>query len=119
DADVDVRMAGQREQRLVRRVDQQVIDDDTDLHTTFGGFEQRFGRKNADVVGAPDEVLNIERAPGVLRQPGAGDQRLGAGVEHVAATLTGVRGDLFVEELPRRIRTGARQDREQEAHTDQ
>ena len=107
DADVDVRVMSQREERAVRRVDQQVVDEHAHLHAALRGSQQRFGRQDADVVGAPDEVLHVERALGVVAEPGAGHQSFGAGVEHIAATLAGMRSDLLVEEAQRILGAGA------------
>src|SRR4051812_28694442 len=44
----------------------------------------------------------------MVREPGAGDQRLVARVQHVAAALARMRGDLAVDELHVRIGAGGR-----------
>ncbi len=103
DADVDQRMPRQRQQRLVRRVDQQVIDDHAHSHAPIGRTQQRLRGQDADVVGAPDEVLHLDRLPRVLDQPGPRQQRFRAGVEHIDAGLAGMGGDLGVDERGGRV----------------
>jgi len=87
DADVDVRMRGEQQQRFVLRVDQEVVDEYPHAHVPFGCRQQLLGGEYADVVGAPDKILNVYRARCVPGQPGPADQRFLALLEDVGAGI--------------------------------
>lgn len=87
DADLHVRMCGQQQQRSIFRVDDEVVDEHSNRHTAFCGGQQLFGGEDADVVGAPDEVLHIDRARCVHRQPRAADERFFAFLQDVHTGL--------------------------------
>jgi len=108
DADVDVRMQGEREQRLVRCVDQQVVHDHPHAHAALRRGEQRVRCQDADVVRAPDEVLDVDRFLGVFRQPCACQKRFATRVQHVNSALPGVRRDMRVDDRHGRIVCGER-----------
>ena len=71
DSNLHIGMSGQQQQRPVLGIDQKVVDDNANAYAALGCAQQLLGGENADVVGAPDEVLNIDGLTGVLREPGA------------------------------------------------
>lgn len=68
------------QQRLVRSVDQKVVDDHAHLHAALGGAKQRLRSQDPGVVGAPDEILHLNRSLRVFGQPSTRQQCLLAGV---------------------------------------
>jgi hypothetical protein len=110
DTDVDARMGGERQQRRVRRVDEQVVDDDTHRNAALRRAQQCLGRQDSDVVGAPDEVLDFDAVSRVIDEPRSREQRLPALLEDQRAREAGVGADRLVDD---RTRIRGRRRREQ------
>ena len=60
-------------------------------HAALRGAQQRLGRQDADVVGAPDEVLHLDAFARVVDEPCPREQRLLAALEYQRARQAGVR----------------------------
>ena len=59
----------------------------TEPDATLRGAEQLLGRNDADIVGTPDEILDIDRLGRMLSEPRATDKRLLALLEDVRTRL--------------------------------
>ena len=97
DADVDRRMLGQGQQGFVGRVDHQIIHQHAHAYATIGRAQQRLCREDADVIGAPDEVLHLDRVLGLLNQPGACEQGFLRVIENVDAGLSRIHGEQRID----------------------
>ncbi len=79
-------------QRVGRRVYQEVIDQDPHLHPPLRGAQQCLAGKDADVVGAPDKVLDVDALLRMVCQPGPGQERLFTLFQHIGARFAGMGG---------------------------
>jgi hypothetical protein len=66
-----------------------VVDKHSNNHSPIGCFQQHLRRQYADVVGAPDEILDVDAALRMLRQPGTAHQGFFALLEDVGAGFLG------------------------------
>jgi len=64
DADLDVRLSGQREQLLVAADRLSVIDENTHAHAASSGLAQRLGNELPRLVTMEDVVLQVDGAVG-------------------------------------------------------
>ena len=87
DSDLRVGVRRQQQQRPSLRIDQQVVDKHSHGYAALSRAKQLLGGQDADIVGAPDEILHVDRLDGVLCQPRAADQRFFAFLENVDAGL--------------------------------
>jgi len=83
-------MGGKGQHTLVRRIDQQIIDNHSDLCSPFGRPQQAFCSQNTDIVGAPDEVLHFNARGGMVCEPGTGEQRIYSSFKDKGTAFAGV-----------------------------
>ena len=87
DTNVHVLMRRQDKQCLAFCINQRVINQHSDSYATFRCTQEALGSERADIVGAPDEILNVDSACGIVRQPCATDERLFSFLKNVDTRL--------------------------------
>ena len=72
--DMNICVGSKRKQCVMFRIDHQVVDNDPHPYTPVCSTQQGLTCQCANVIRAPDKILNINCAGGVVSEPGTGQQ---------------------------------------------